>query len=369
MEIEKVKSMELSVKLSFLPMEILIMISSSLPPSSRALFALMCKRLYFGLTTISLIPRARVLSDTGWCGLKISKELPSNFTTWAMSEPRRFQPERWELLRLLEKDISDRWLLCYDCFILHPTQAFRTTQHPLVYRLDRNLRKLLGLPTLPRTCHPLPQGTLNPKITSRSLSGIVDLCPCIHLTPARRDLFRSWFKILLSYETEAKQIIYNHQCRHFYDDDVELAMRINPFLYKGDGSLGIRSLYILTVPNDTENRCSRMTCPHISLTSLIENVTDCRGWHADNVVCAHCKPFYCCPKCQSTVSHFSEEYDFRSKNLTYKFEVERRLDDEFWGKNVCFPFARQREYERLHVLHSCKFWKGFWGPYFQHWMP
>ncbi len=42
--------------------------------------------------------------------------------------------------------------------------------------------------------------------------------------------------------------------------------------------------------------------------------------------------------------------------VSYSVNIERRLDGRFWGKNVVFPFARQRQYDSKRTGLSWKLW-------------
>jgi len=164
------------------------MIACNLPPSSRALLALTCKRFW------NAIPRRMSTAPFSFGNpeslcLGIPRELPSNFHESAMSDLQIFQPERWEFLRLLERDIYDKWLLCFDCFILHPCHVFVNPKIPLLPWLKR-CGGLLDPQGPPRSCRYLSPATAKQEAGSSSLSGVVDLCPCVHITPAKKTAFK-----------------------------------------------------------------------------------------------------------------------------------------------------------------------------------
>ena len=167
--------------ISVMPIEIILLIAWNLPPCSRASFALTCKGFWNAMPRHPIWP----LQDPREC-LGMPRELPLNFQESAMSDPQLFQPGRWELFRLLERDIGDRWLLCFDCFMFHPRHAFPKSETPLV-RWLKSCSGLLDYKSPPRSCRYLSRATPNQKASSYSLSGVVDLCPCVRLTPAKID--------------------------------------------------------------------------------------------------------------------------------------------------------------------------------------
>ncbi len=179
--------------ISLMPMELILMIACNLPPSSHALLALTCKRFWDAMPR--RLPTASLpVNDPERLGLGIPREMPSNFRESTMSDPQLFQPERWELLRLLERDISDKWLLCFDCFILHPCHAFAKPKTSLVHWL-KSCGGLFGYQGPPRSCRYLLHGTKHEAGCS-ALSGVVDLCPCVRITPAKKNRIRASYEII-----------------------------------------------------------------------------------------------------------------------------------------------------------------------------
>lgn len=339
--------------ISFMPMELVSMIACNLPPSSRASFALTCKRFWNGIprrmstTTLSF-------DDPEHLCLGIPRELPSNFQESKMSDPQLFQPGRWDFLRLLERDISDKWLLCFDCFILHPRHAFAKPNTPLVPWL-KSCGGLLHSQGPPRSCRYLLRATPNQEAGSSSLSGVVDLCPCVHITPAKRDRIQALRNELTQNGPDGKNNRYGHSCLQVYDD-MELKVSLTPFLYEKDGELGFRFHYRRTSPVESSSVCPRMLCPHISLDTLIKTFSQCRDLHSEKVVCARCKGLQCCPECHTTVFEIAKDTESTSGMITYFVILERRLDEKLWNKHIVFPFARQRQYESIRTGPSWKLW-------------
>ena len=337
-----------SLALPLMPTELLLMIAWNLPPSSRALFALTCKRLRDAM--IRCVSCESRHHRTELLGFGIPRELPSNFQEPTMSDPWLFQPERWELLRLLERDLSDTWLLCFDCFKLHPRHAFLKTKTPLVPWL-KSCGGLLELRSPPRSCRYLSRATPNQE-AGFSPCGIVDLCPCVRLTPAKRDSIHATLEI----PTQTRpNLRYGHSCVQVYDD-IELQINVTSVIFQKDGELGFQIKYSRKSPVDSPSVCPRMLCPHISLDTLVKTFSQCRQLHSNNIVCARCKGLQRCPECHTTVLKFVEDTQSVSGMISYIVVVERRLDKKIWNKHVVFPFARQRQYESMRTGSSWKLW-------------
>ena len=124
------------LQLASLPTEILLMIASYLPLSNHTLLGLTCKRFRRALRYFTHI---------------MHKEQPLNFQQAEMSEPKKYHPLRWEFLRLLEKDLFGQWLICHDCFILHPAHMFAKPEVSPVEWLSGLLRSQ----SQPRSCRQL----------------------------------------------------------------------------------------------------------------------------------------------------------------------------------------------------------------------
>ena len=271
-----------------------------------------------------------------------------------MSDPQLFQPGRWEFFRLLERDLGDKWLLCFDCFMLHPRHAFLKTETPLV-RWLKSCGGLLDYKSPPRSCRYRSRATPNQKAISFSLSGVVDLCPCVRLTPAKRDRVCVHRDDIIQNGPRGRNHHDGHSCLQTYDD-IELEINLVPFFYEQDGGLGFRIRYHHKSPIDSSSFCPRMTCPHIYLDNLIKALSQCREQHPEFVVCVRCKEFQCCPECHTIVFGFFKDTKSVSGMITYTVILERRLDEKFWNKHVVFPFARQMQYESVRTKPWWKLW-------------
>lgn len=169
---------------SIIPTELLLVIVSHLSPSSRALLALTCKRLWNDLLHL-VVNQSSSSGDIDCPGLEMPRQTPPNLYARAMREPRNFQFERFEFLRLLEDDVFDKWVLCHDCFRLHPPHAFKIPSMKMLEGIRTKIRKVVGAPDSHRSCRSHIRVRRGFRIPNRSLSGIVDLCPCLHLTPEK----------------------------------------------------------------------------------------------------------------------------------------------------------------------------------------
>ena len=337
------------LSISLMPIEIILIIARDLPPSSRASLALTCKGFWNAMPRRPIWP----LQDPREC-LGIRKELPLNFQESAMSDPKLFQPGRWELLRLLERDLGDKWLLCFDCFMLHPRHACVKPETPLVTWL-KSCGGLRDYQSPPRSCRYRSRATPNEQASSFSLSGVVDLCPCVRLTPAKKDRICAHREAIIQNGYRGRKNHDGHSCVHIYND-IELKITLVPFFYEQDGGLGFRIQYHYKSPFDSSSICPRLTCPHISLDALIKTLSQCRELHPEHIVCIRCIGFQCCQECHTTVFGFSKDTKSVSGMITYTVNLERRFDEEFWNKHVVFPFARQRQYESMRTKPWWKLW-------------
>lgn len=325
------------LNLSLMPREILLAIASELSPSARGLLAFTCKS--FARTLVPLV------------GLKKPAEQPSNFQESRMSEPQLYQPERWEFLRLIEKDLSGRWLLCFDCFILHPDHMFAKRETSLTPWL-KNYGGLFRSQSQPRSCRYLPCATDTSKSDSYSPCGIVDLCPCNKMTPWKKRRIQAKLRKL---EHDNNNHSWWHICRHVYGD-IRLEIKLGFCSYDDDGELGVAIDYHFTQPFDSSSVSPRMLCPHIHLDTFIETLSQCRDLHSDQVVCTRCKDLQRCKYCLSTVFTFTKEVDFTTATNSYVLCVERRLAEKIWYEHTIFPYARQRQHDSKGKRSGWKLW-------------
>ncbi len=271
-----------------------------------------------------------------------------------MSDPQLFQPERWEFFRLLERDISGRWLICFDCFQFHPVHWFVEPKTTPVSWL-KSCGGLLHPQGPPRSCRYHSRTARNQEAGSSSLCGLVSLCPCIYIWQAKMDRLLAVRHRLVENGPHGQNRVWGLQCTSVYND-IKLFISVTPFVYENDGALGFRIFYIRTSPADNPRILPRMLCPHISLDTLINTFSQCRNLHSDQVVCARCKGLQCCPECHMTVVFCAKDTESTSGTVTDYVEVGRRLDKKLWNKHIVFPFARQRQYESIQAWASWKLW-------------
>ena len=342
------KSPKVSLTIDVLPTEIILLIASKLPVNAYAIFSLTCKRFYHTLSA-------------QFEGLNMPIEQPPNLQEIGMSKPQLYQPERCVFLRLLENDLSSTWSLCSDCFVLHPNHMFAANETSLVHWYRKFSRsKEAGT----RSCsHPL--STVNSQEIVFSPCGIVDLCPCIKLTPRkRREIEASiraapqsrekvpwWHDCRHVYENaKAQAEIYaapqfesdkpwTHECRHLYGN-IEVQTNICFSLNLVTGSLRAAFKYRHTRPSDSLDGVSpRLSCPHQSLDAVIQNLWECRKTHPDYVVCAWCKDVQRCKDCLTTVVRLVRSSSCLEATTSYLLYTERQLDDRSWCKQTVFPFV------------------------------
>ena len=233
-----------------------------------------------------------------------------------------------------------RWLLCFDYFTLHPTNVFERTGKSLLPWLRLNHRWLLNTKDQRRSCYHLP-ATANPEPGFNYLCGVVDLCPCIKMTPGKKHRIQD--KIRISGSDVLGR--YWHICQHAYHD-ITLKIEFGFCSYLQDGELGMFIDYHYTCPSKSSSVCPRMLCPHLSLQTLISTLSECRELHSEQTVCARCKGLQRCNYCHSIVCRFRKDTLPASAATSYVVSVERRLTSKLWHEHSVFPFASARQRQR-----------------------
>ena len=330
--------------LSLMPPEMIRMIASNLPPSARASLALTCKGFLDTLLPLD--------------GLALPREQPPNFQDVCMSLPQLYQLERWAFLRLLEVDLSQKWLLCFDCFSLHPSRVFRKT-HQSLFSWLRDGWDYLSLQRQPRSCYH-PMGGRNAKeAVANSSSGVIDICPCIKLTPANKQAVQVKVPAFERAASERDDNLKRpfHTCTCVYDD---MAIIINVGFYNSakSGDLGATVMYQCTPPRNPSSKCPRMICPHIALDTLIRTVLRCRDMdlHPLDKACARCRDLRHCRICHSIVFDFRSMTNSTGTLDAYRIDVDRKLGEKNWREQRIFPYARQRRYGLRRGLSDWKLW-------------
>ena len=347
-----------------LPLEMLLIIASQLPDASRASLALTCKALLSVLLDPGLTAR-----------LQLPSEQPSRFFTMPMSNPKNYQPSRWEFLNYLERDLGGEWKLCSECFILHPSRMFTKFQKFSVPWL----REYYGARSSEyRSCR-----HENIHLSSRPAPifapvGIVDLCPCIKITLRKRNSLEAYLRQKVQNvpgnDRPVAADFWWHQCEHTYSGGaIKLEIKIGIFLYNGTerehwfrqrllndrmnfwsappqiGKLGVIIRYRHTYPSRLREmpceRSPRLLCPHQSLDCAIGTLLDCRKTqHQEGTVCTWCKDIQYCLYCETKVLNLREveNMDGKDEIVTCSYDVERCLDDRLWSIQSVFPFARRQ---------------------------
>lgn len=302
--------------INHLPVELILLISSHLPSYSMASLALSSKQLFLSL-------------DQTWKqDLNLPAEQPPNFEDSSMSEPAEYQFSRWTFLTMLEKDLAGRWMLCSQCFKLHPSSQFPEAQ-------------LLRDPHERSCCSRWPCTVANGFGRLQSLAGIVDLCPCIKLTAGmRRNLVDHLRMVGVPSKTahQVKNPGIWHKRRHLYKD-VEVRIEIDTFL-RQDKNLGVVVKYVYTCSAQSSTVFPRLCCPHRKLDTWVSDVLKCRDSHPEQESCAKCLDIQDCRYCKTVMIGLTSSEDATSNRISYSFRIESMLADWYWDSQIIFPFKR-----------------------------
>ncbi|KAI4212858.1 MAG: hypothetical protein L6R36_009474 [Xanthoria steineri] len=291
---------------------------------------------------------------------------PHDFWTRRMSKPGVYHPTRWEFLRLLERDRrgdDGDWLVCSECFTLHPKRMFAPYRESIVPWLrhyyeardsdSRTCRHGRGLRSRP---------AFNP-------SGIVELCPCVKMTMSKKRLMEAWLrqKQRRSKKPGPAADFWWHECRHVYGT-IEIETKIGLFLYDGTerrrytdrcvsvgtnisrrpprvGELGVLLEYRHRYPSSSpeSNRSPRRLCPHHNLHGAIQELLRCGATHPKpGQVCLECGDIQYCLYCRTKVLDLRQSEDTAIGLVECSYRVERCLDGAEWPMHTMFPFARRQ---------------------------
>ena len=187
--------------------------------------------------------------------------------------------------------------------------------------------------------------------------GIVDLCPCIKLTPGKK-------RTLLGYLQQRHQEQEHrglrgvgtylppasgpwwHECRAVYSTG-PVGIKIHPFLLE-NGGLGViteytydRSLGELPRNRNLETLMPglRLACPHSYIDAWRPSLWFHMYLHSFNSPCKTCAQSRQCRYCSTRVIKATKVRDLES---TYfgTVSTERILSDHFWNHQTGFPFPR-----------------------------
>lgn len=301
-------------------------IASNTTPCSRACLALTSK------TLLSVISGG---FSTLFNDLRLPAEFPEGNPPFFVANdwPSIYQPERWEFLCLLQKD-SRQWLACSDCFVLHPAQWFGQIE-VAVWPLNFSWPQ----------CRP---PNLKHLSRDRVARGIVELCPCVKLTPSKKrtllaDLQRR------SQEQESRGLRgietcsapnngpWWHECRAVYRTGV-VETKIHPYLLV-NGELGVVTEYTYNRNLGMISPLLRLACPHCYLGSWRMSVCDLANQHRCEASCGRCLQGRQCRYCSTRVLWATTPELLDSSYLS-TISTERDLSDKFWKNQVIFPFPR-----------------------------
>lgn len=343
-------SKEQSHSLLALPTEIIQLITSELPAASRASFSLTCK---------SLLALER---DTKpFQAFTFPSEQPHDFHSTRMNKASNYQPARWDFLCFLERDLNGEWLLCSECFTLHPRRMFAEYRRSIVPWLEdyytSNSSDFRG-------CR---QGrrTHAEHLIAPTHSGIVDLCPCIKITMGQKRLIEDRLREKVRPKVSPAADFWWHECRHVYGA-IEIDIKIRLFLYDGTerrhfnhrcitlgskvehepplfGHLGVLFEYRHKYPSSPQYSSPRLLCPHRNLHITIQHLLQCRERHYwPGTVCRRCSELQNCTQCRTKIFDLKQTKDTATGIIDCSYRVERCLDSNLWPMHTIFPFARRQ---------------------------
>ena len=222
-------------------------------------------------------------------------------------------------------------ILCWDCFTLHPRTAFSEFVCRDELRLSRRrdhfwTRKVFFMSCSQdwRIIHPRYPVTL---------AGIVDLCPCIKLTPtSKRRIEAMLYK--KNHQDSIPLAIW-HTCDHQYRQ-VRLEIKIWLYLKGSTGPLMARIKYRRTGPRDPHLLMPRRYCPHQSLDWTLVTLSKCHDSHDEDSTCANYRRFKRCSLCKVKLIEAREVESSPSIMVMYIVCFERCLSDENWIHNAVY---------------------------------
>ena len=314
--------------LDLLPTEILLLIIEHCSASAKGCLALTCRRFSH------LLP-ADALRE-----LRMPRE--QKLEVWSWDSPPECQLERYNFLRLLEEDLRYKYLFCWDCFILHPR-----------HNLSPASRRSEAAMTLFRRCTKIPvyiwmscsrDATLKQPRPPNTFTGVVDLCPCIKLTPSKSRKIAGKLRALKSDKAWKDRLgldgLHWHTCRHRYGEiDLGITIWFDPMV-DGKG-LQVRTDYTRIGPKRGDPlEIPRKYCPHHGLDDMISTLGDCHDRHKNHTDCPFYRHYQNCKVCETTLVHTYKKYNHsrprRASKVRYDIRVERTLRDETWYKQAYY---------------------------------
>lgn len=305
-----------AVYLTKLPTHILLQICDHLPPSAVGCLALTSKTFSF------LLPDAR-------SGLRLPSEYSMAGKT--VNYPSQYQHQRYIFLRLLEVDLHPHRFLCWDCFTLHPRTAFSEYVCRNEVKLSRRMGHIWTRRVNFMSCS--RDGRMKRPRYPVTLAGIVDLCPCIKLTPTGKRRIEA-----MVYKTSQQDSIPLapwHTCYHQYHQ-VRLHVKIWLYFKDSTGPLMARIEYRRTAPHGRHLLGPRRYCPHQSLDGTLYTLGKCHDSHDEDSTCANYRRFQRCPLCKIELIEARLVENSPSFMTTHIACFERCLSDENWIHNAVY---------------------------------
>ena len=305
-----------AVYLTKLPTHILLQTYDSLPASAIGCLALTSKAFSF------LLPDAR-------SGLQLPSE--SLIVGETVVYPSQYQHQRYIFSRLLEIDLHPHQFLCWDCFTLHPRTAFDEYVCREEIRLSRRRVQFWTRRVMFMSCS-RTRRMKHPRFPV-TLAGIVDLCPCIKLTPTRKRRIEAI--LYRRNQQDGIPLPPWHTCFHQYH---KTRLEIKTWLYLKDstGPLMARIEYRRTAPRGRHLLGSRSYCPHQSLDLALCTLSKCHDSHEDDSTCANYRRFKSCSRCKTELIKARLVENSPSIMITHIACFERCLSDQNWIQNAVY---------------------------------
>ena len=305
-----------AVYLIKLPAHILLQIWEHLPASAKGCLALTSKKLSF------LLPNAR-------SGLQLPSE--SFIAGNTMKYPSQYQNQRYIFLRLLEVDLHPHQFLCWDCFTLHPRTAFSEYSCRNEVRSSRRRGRIWTRKVMFMSCS-RDNRMKHPRYPV-TLAGVVDLCPCIKLTPTEKRRIEA-----MLYKTNQREntpLAPWHTCFHQYHQ-VRLEIKIWLYFKNSTGPLMARIEYRRTAPQGRHLLGPRRFCPHQSLDGTFCILSKCHDSHEEDSNCANYRRLKRCSLCKTELIEARLVENSPSIMVAHIACFERCLSDENWIHNAVY---------------------------------
>lgn len=314
--------------LTKLPTHILLHICSYLPTHAKGCLALTSKVFTF------LLRDARL-------GLQFNPE--GSMAGKPFNHLTECHHQRYIFLRLLEVDLRPYQFLCWDCFRLHPRTAFSEFNCQAEVRLSRQRGPISSRAAMFMSCSRdwRTEKPWFPEI----LAGIVDLCPCVKLTPIKKRRIEAVLRGMTG--KDGTSMAPWHTCCHQYE---QVCLEIKIWLYFKDSTsaLTARIEYQRIGPYGWQVLIPRRYCPHQHLDKTLFLLSACHNDHEEDSLCATYQDLKRCLSCSTELIKAHIFRDPTSITVTHIACFERCLSDENWIPNTIYLpglFARSERSE------------------------